>query len=88
MPFDPSNLSPDDENLDPVAVPHTDLSADALRAVIESFVLREGTEYGERDFTLDEKLTHVMHQLERGEAQIMFDPQSNSVDIVVSRKLK
>lgn len=88
MPFDPSNLSSDDENLDPVVVPHTDLSADALRGVIESFVLREGTEYGERDFTLDEKLTHVIHQLERGEAQIMFDPQSNSVDIVVSRKLK
>jgi uncharacterized protein len=88
MPFDPSTDSPDDEHVDPVAVPHTELSADALRGVIESFVLREGTEYGERDFTLDEKLTHVMHQLERGEAQIMFDPQSNSVHIVVTRKLK
>ena len=78
----------DDEDLTPVAVPHTDLSADALRGVIESFVLREGTEYGERDFTLEEKLAHVTHQLERGEAQIMYDPQSQSVDIVVTRKLK
>ena len=60
----------------------------ALQGVIESFVLREGTEYGERDFTLEEKLAHVMHQLERGEAQIMYDPQSQSVDIVVTRKLK
>jgi uncharacterized protein YheU (UPF0270 family) len=51
-------------------------------------VLREGTEYGEREFTLEEKLTHVMHQLERGEAQIMFDPQSSSVSIVVTTKLK
>jgi len=32
----------------PVAVPHTGLSAAALRGVIESFVLREGTDYGER----------------------------------------
>lgn len=88
MPFDPSTMYPDDEELTPVAVPHTELSADALRGVIESFVLREGTEYGERDFTLEEKLTHVMHQLERGEAQIMFDPQSSSVDIVVTRRLK
>jgi uncharacterized protein YheU (UPF0270 family) len=88
MPFDPSTMSPDDEDLTPVSVPHTELSADALRGVIESFVLREGTEYGERDFTLDEKLAHVMHQLERGEAQIMFDPQSQSIDIVVTRKLK
>lgn len=88
MPFDPSTLYPDEEDLSPVAVPHTELSADALRGVIESFVLREGTEYGEREFTLEEKLAHVMHQLERGEAQIMFDPQSSSVDIVVTRKLK
>jgi uncharacterized protein len=88
MPFDPSTLNPDDEDLTPVPVPHTELSADALRGVIESFVLREGTEYGEREFTLDEKLAHVLHQLERGEAHILFDPQSQSVDIVVTRKLK
>ena len=78
---------PEEEDLTPVAVPYTELSADALQGVIESFVLREGTEYGEREFTLSEKGVHVMHQLERGEAQIMFDPQSQSVDIVVSRKL-
>ncbi len=88
MPFDPSSPYPDDEDQTPVAVPHTELSAEALRGVIESFVLREGTEYGEREFTLDEKLAHVTHQLERGEAQIMFDPVSNSIDIVVTRKLK
>lgn len=80
-------MYPDDEDLTPVAVPHTQLSTGALQAVVESFVLREGTEYGEREFTLTEKLTHVMLQLERGEAQIMFDPQSQSVDIVVTPKL-
>jgi len=80
-------MYPDEEDQRPVAIPHTELSAEALRGVIESFVLREGTEYGEREFTLEEKLLHVMHQLERGEAQIMFDPQSQSVDVVVTRKL-
>lgn len=76
-----------EEDLTPVAVPYTQLSSEALQGVIESFVLREGTEYGEREFTLAEKRLHVMHQLERGEAQIMFDPQSQSVDIVVTPKL-
>lgn len=71
---------------DPVVVPHTELSADALRGVVEAFVLREGTEYGERDFTLEEKLAHVMLQLERGEAQIVFDPNSQTIDIVVRPK--
>jgi uncharacterized protein YheU (UPF0270 family) len=79
-------MYPDDEDLTPVAVPHTELSPDALRGVVESFVLREGTEYGEREFTLEEKLSHVMRQLERGEAKIMFDPQTQSVSIVVTRR--
>lgn len=79
-------MYPDDQDLTPVAVPHTELSPEALRGVIESFVLREGTEYGEREFTLEEKLAHVMRQLERGEAQIMFDPQTQSVSIVVTRR--
>jgi uncharacterized protein YheU (UPF0270 family) len=77
----------DEEDLTPVPVPYTQLSAEALRGVVESFVLREGTEYGEREFTLDEKRSHVLFQLQRGEAQIMFDPQSQSVDIVVTPKL-
>jgi uncharacterized protein YheU (UPF0270 family) len=81
-------IYPEEEaDLIPVAVPYTQLSSEALQGVIESFVLREGTEYGEREFTLAEKRLHVMHQLERGEAQIMFDPQSQSVDIVVTPKL-
>ncbi|MBM0106928.1 YheU family protein [Steroidobacter sp. S1-65] len=80
-------MYPEEEDQTPVPVPHTELSAEALRGVIEAFVLREGTEYGEREFTLEEKRTHVLHQLERGEAHIMFDPVTSSVDIVVTRKL-
>jgi hypothetical protein len=81
------SMYPEEEELIPVEVPYTQLSPEALRGVIESFVLREGTEYGEREFTLEEKRLHVLHQLERGEARIMFDPQSQSVDIVVNPKL-
>jgi uncharacterized protein YheU (UPF0270 family) len=67
-----------------VRVPHTELSSDLLRAVVESFVLREGTDYGEREFTLEEKVARVVRQLERGEAQIIFDPETESVDVVVT----
>ncbi len=65
-----------------IVIPHTSLSPEALRGVIESFVLREGTDYGEREYTLDEKVAHVLAQLERGEAQIEFDPDTETVDIV------
>jgi len=64
-----------------VEVPHRQLSPEALRGVIESFVLREGTDYGEREVTLAQKVAHVMRQLERGEARLLFDPNTESVHI-------
>jgi len=67
----------------PVVVPHTELSEEALRGVVESFVLREGTDYGERDVSFEAKVSQVMRQLERKEAQIVFDPADSSVTIVV-----
>lgn len=70
----------------PVEVPHTELSHDALRGVVESFVLREGTDYGERDVSFQSKVSDVMRQLERGEAAITYDPGTDSIDIVVKRR--
>ena len=65
-------------------IPHRELSEEALRGVVESFVLREGTDYGQRDYSLDEKVAAVMRQLDRGEAVIVFDPETATVDIVAA----
>ena len=67
---------------EPLAIPHTQLSPAALRGLIEAFVLREGTDYGAREVTFETKVAQVAAQLEAGEAQIWFDPVSNSVDII------
>ena len=66
-----------------IPIRHTQLSPEVLRAVVESFVLREGTDYGEREFSLEEKVAQVLRQLERDEAQIVFDPLTETVDIRV-----
>lgn len=71
------------ERQSPVAVPHGELSPEALRGVIEAFVLREGTDYGERDVPFETKVAQVLRQLERGEAQIMYDPETQGIAIVV-----
>jgi uncharacterized protein YheU (UPF0270 family) len=70
---------------EPIVVPAVELSADALQGVIESFILREGTDYGFHEMALEDKVNQVRLQLERGEAQIVFDPESASIDIVVVR---
>jgi uncharacterized protein YheU (UPF0270 family) len=67
----------------PIVVPHGELEPDTLRAVIESFVLREGTDYGLVELTLDDKVARVMRQLTRGDARILFDPESESITLIV-----
>ena len=81
---EPSGTMEGEEAADPVEVPHAALDADTLRAVIESFVLREGTDYGERELALEDKVGRVRRLLERGEARIVFDPRTQTVDVVTT----
>ncbi len=64
-----------------VVVPYAELAPELLHAVVESYVLREGTDYGEKEYSLEAKVSHVIRQLKRGEAQIVFDPETESVSI-------
>jgi uncharacterized protein YheU (UPF0270 family) len=73
------------DGAEPVEIPHDSLSPGALQGVIEAFVLQEGTEYGERDYSLAEKVAAVRRQLERGEAAILFDPATETVTLVPHR---
>jgi uncharacterized protein YheU (UPF0270 family) len=74
-----------DEEAAPVRVPWDALSSDALQGVIEAFVLREGTDYGMHEYSLAEKVEHVRGQLERGDAHVVWDPNTQSVAIVLER---
>ncbi len=78
----------DDEPSQPIEVPLAALSAGALRGVVEEFVSRDGTDYGLHERTLDEKVRDVMRQLERGEAVIVFDPESRSTTILPRRRAR
>lgn len=78
----------EDDDQQPLQVPPDLLSPQALRGVLEDFVLREGTDYGPRDWSLDEKVEQVRLQLQRGEAHLMYDPQTQSVTLVTARQLR
>ncbi|MBL6715341.1 MAG: YheU family protein [Pseudomonadales bacterium] len=66
----------------PLAIPLEALDEDTLRAILEAFVSEEGTDYGHRDYTLDEKVRSVRGQLEKGEAVLCFDEATESVTVV------
>lgn len=76
----------EEEDSKPVEIPHAELAPATLRAVVESFILREGTDYGAQDSPFERKVADVMRQLERREAVIVYDPGSDSVDIVVRQR--
>ena len=65
-----------------VAVPPERLTADVLRRLVEEFVTRDGTDYGAVETSLDAKVADVRRQLERGEAAIVYDAESETINIV------
>ncbi len=65
-----------------VIVPHGSLSAEALTNLIDDFITREGTDYGEREYSAEEKRASVQQKLDKGAVLIVFDPESESVNLV------
>lgn len=69
-------------------IPFRELNKDTLRRLIESFISREGTDYGERVFTMDEKVLQVQAKLEDGSAMIIFDQDTETFDIVPKEEIQ
>ena len=65
-----------------IEIAWTELSGDALRGLAEAFVNREGTDYGARERSFESKVEDVLGQIRRGEALVVFDPESESANIV------
>lgn len=63
-------------------IPWRDLAADTLDALIESFVLREGTDYGDAEVPLAVKVAQVRDLVKRGEVLIVYSELHESVDLL------
>lgn len=69
-------------------IPANTLAPDTLRAVIENVVTREGTDYGEREFSLDEKVAQILLLIKRKQIVIVFDEASESVALVDAQEAR
>jgi uncharacterized protein YheU (UPF0270 family) len=63
-------------------IPYKDLEPDTLTGIIREFVLREGTEYGEADVSLSEKVADVKAQLANGSAFLVYSELHDTVNIL------
>ena len=67
-----------------VKIPYDQLSSEALHGVIEEFVTRDGTDYGEVEVSLETKITQVLGLLKSRKAVIVFDQGSETCTILKS----
>lgn len=74
-------------SLDSIEVPYQNLSPEALQGLIESFILREGTDYGQTEVGLSDKVSQVQSQLEKGLAKVYFEVESETFTLVLSQSL-
>lgn len=63
-------------------IPYDSIDTDTLYCLIESFVLREGTDYGEEEVPLEEKVNQVLEQLQEGLVVIEYSEEHESVNII------
>ncbi len=68
-------------------VPWQEIPEDTLNRLIEAFVLREGTDYGEYEISMEDKVLQVRMQLEQGKVVIVYSELHESIDIVPQDKL-
>lgn len=68
-----------------VIVPHHELSAESLQGLLEEFVSRDGTDSGYTKLTLQQRVDQVRRQLDRGEAVVVFNPATQTANIIPRR---
>ncbi|WP_319535642.1 YheU family protein [uncultured Vibrio sp.] len=69
-----------------MVIPWQDIAPETLENLIREFVLREGTDYGTVEISLQDKIDQVKMQLEKGEAVIVFSELHETVDIQLKAK--
>ena len=65
-------------------IPVNKLSPEALRRVIEEFISRDGTDYGEIEASLEINFRQVKYKLENGSAVLIFDDETETTNIFLA----
>ena len=68
-------------------IPWQNLEASTLRAVIDEFVSRDGTDYGARESSHETKIEQVHRLLREGKAKVVFDEETETCDIREIRRI-
>ena len=62
-------------------IPWQELNEGTLRNIAESFILREGTDYGAEELSLAQKTDNLLAKIRNGSAVIIWSELHESIDI-------
>lgn len=62
-------------------IPHTKLSSAALRAVVEEYVTRDGTDHT----SVELRIRKVLRHLDAGRVELHFDDATKTCNILVAK---
>jgi uncharacterized protein YheU (UPF0270 family) len=63
-------------------IPYQSLDNETLHNLIESFALREGTDYGEAEVSLTSKSNKILEQIQNGNVLILYSEHTESVTLI------
>ncbi|MEM7645978.1 MAG: YheU family protein [Pseudomonadota bacterium] len=72
----------DNERQKGIQISPKQLEKDTLHALIDDFILREGTDYGAQEVSLEIKRQQLLKQIESGHVLIFFDPDRETTTLV------
>ena len=65
-----------------------DLETETLYALVESFILREGTDYGDAEVSLTDKTEQIIGQIYSGKILIVYSELHETCDLVPSSQFQ
>ena len=83
-----SGVPPLEQKKTGIVIPKEKLSQQAIDGLVEEFILREGTEYGQKEYSLEEKKKHILNQLKSNHIVILFDPQIENTTLLTKDQIK
>lgn len=69
-------------------IPYQQLDEITLNNLIEQYILREGTDYGEVEFSLSEKTQQILQQIKNENIYIMYSELNESVTLVSKQEFQ
>ncbi|WP_299591601.1 YheU family protein [uncultured Microbulbifer sp.] len=68
-------------------IPHSQLDPETLQNLLEEYATRDGTDYGEREMSLESKVANLRRQLESKVVVIWFEPGEESVNLILAEDI-